>query len=162
MYTGKDIFEDVTILNTSEQSKTVVQALEDYIGQFQHMTGVWELTLYQLRLEVDGESAEIGGIHQFALEKPSVWEVGVEPDAGVLWRSNAPLMLLLKQAKRGRRIRFVADYSATVEEKIDYGCSYWEYFWGNHDTPVLRKHTAYRCIEDSAITDVTSIHMLVA
>lgn len=111
------------------------------------MTGVWELELRRLRLEVDGESAEIGGIHQFALEKPSVWEVGVEPDAGVLWRSDAPLMLLLKQAKRGHRIRFVADYSATVEEKIDYGCSYWEYFLGNHDTPVLRKHTAYRCME---------------
>lgn len=34
MYTGKDIFEDVTILNTSEQRKNVVQALKTISGNF--------------------------------------------------------------------------------------------------------------------------------
>ena len=149
MYTARTIFEEVTVHGV-DQAADALQALTDYIGQLQHMTGLWELKLYRLRLEADGEAVEITDLRRLASDKPLVWDTDSKPYTGLLWDNDAPMMQLLKQASGGTDLCLLADFSVTADEAIGYGTAYWREFFRRCDTPALRRAVGYRCMESES------------
>ena len=149
MYTARTIFEEVTVRGGA-QAGDAVQALTDYVGQLQHMTGIWELKLHRLRLEADGEAEEITDLRRLASDKPLVWDTDSKPYTGLLWDNDAPLMQLLKETAGGTDLRLLADFSVTADEAIGYGTVYWKDFFHRCDTPALRRAIGYRCMESES------------
>ena len=147
MYMNRDIFEEVKICNTNEETANVGQALTDYMRQLQCMTGIWGLQLRRLRLEVDSESAEVTNLHHLLSEEPLTWETELRPFSGTIWADDTPWMRLVNRAKSGCNIRLLADFYLTVDDSVGYGMGYWVDFLEQKDTPALRQFVSYRCMD---------------
>ena len=153
MYMGYSYFEELTIGSASPESASAVQAVRDYLHDLQHMTGIWELDLHRLRLEADGEAAEITDLHASVSDEHPTWNTAIREFPGTIWSDDAPLMQLACKMACAQRIRLLADYEVTADDSVSYGTIFWDEYFCAHDTPTLRRDVCYRCIFLDEIED---------
>ena len=153
MYMGYSYFEELTIDSVSPESASAVQAVHDYLHNLQHMTGIWALELHRLRLEADGEAAEITDLHASVSDEHPTWNTAIQEFPGTIWSDDAPLMQLTRKMAGAQRIRLLTDYEVTADDSVSYGTIFWDEYFRAHDTPALRRGVRYRCIFFDEIED---------